>query len=97
MLGAGEKSFDLVFLDADEPSYVDYLDAVLAMSHPGTLIVADNIIREGEILDAATTNPRAAGARRFLETLAKEPRVDATVVPIPGESSYDGMAIARVR
>jgi caffeoyl-CoA O-methyltransferase len=96
MIAAG-RPIDLFFFDADEPSYVDYLDAALKLSHPGTMIVADNIIREGEILNAATTNPRAAGARRFLERLAKEPRVDATVVPIPGESSYDGMAIARVK
>jgi predicted O-methyltransferase YrrM len=97
MVAGGESAFDLFFVDADEPSYVNYLEAALKLSRPGTVIVADNVIREGEILNGATTNPRAVGARRFLETLAKEPRVDATVVPIPGESSYDGMAIARVR
>jgi predicted O-methyltransferase YrrM len=97
MVAGGESAFDLFFIDADEPSYVDYLEAALTLSRPGTQIVADNIIREGEILNAATTNPRAIGARRFLEALANEPRVDATVVPIPGESSYDGMAIARVK
>lgn len=97
MLAAGEPSFDLFFLDADEPSYVQYLDATLRMSRPGTLIVADNIVREGEVIEAHSTNPRAAGARRFLEALASERRVDATVIPLIGENSYDGMAIARVK
>jgi caffeoyl-CoA O-methyltransferase len=97
MLAVGKSVFDFFFIDADEPSYVDYLDAALRMSHPGTLIVADNVIREGEILNTKTRNPRAAGARRFLQALAKDKRVDATVIPIPGESSYDGMAIARVK
>lgn len=97
MLAAGEPPFDLFFLDADEPSYVQYLDATLRMSRPGTLIVADNIVREGEVIEAHSTNPRAAGARRFLEALASERRVDATVIPLIGENSYDGMAIARVK
>ncbi|MEA2675925.1 MAG: hypothetical protein QOJ81_66 [Chloroflexota bacterium] len=97
MLASGEAPFDLAFIDADEPSYVDYLEAVLLLSRPGTVIVADNVIREGEVTNAATTNLRAIGARRFLEALARESRVDATVVPLAGETSYDGMAIARVR
>src|SRR5262249_5021210 len=96
MLGDGGAPFDLAFFDADEPSYSDYLELVLQMSRPGTLIVADNVVREGEIAIEETRNRRALGARQFLEALAAEPRVEATVVPIIGPGSYDGMAIARV-
>jgi caffeoyl-CoA O-methyltransferase len=97
LIEGGAAPFDLVFIDADEPSYVSYLEAVLSLSRPGTLIVADNVVREGEVIDSATDNQRAIGARRFLDALAAEPRVEATVLPLIGKTSFDGMAIARVR
>jgi predicted O-methyltransferase YrrM len=96
MVGDSEAPFDLVFVDADEASYSDYLEAVLALTRAGSFIVFDNIVREGAILDESTPDPRASAARRFLDALAADDRVTATVVPIAGEGSYDGMAIALV-
>jgi predicted O-methyltransferase YrrM len=96
MVAADEAPFELVFVDADEASYSDYLDALLSLTRPGSLIVFDNVVREGAILDESTPEPRARAARKFLDALAADVRVTATVVPLAGATSYDGMAIALV-
>jgi predicted O-methyltransferase YrrM len=96
MVAADEAPFELVFVDADEASYSDYLEALLSLTRPGSLIVFDNVVREGGIVDESTPDPRARAARRFLDALAVDERVTATVIPLAGESSYDGMAIALV-
>jgi predicted O-methyltransferase YrrM len=88
--------FDLVFIDADKRSNPDYLAWALRLSRPGTVIVADNVVREGAVLDPDSDDPSAQGARRFIELLGAEPRVDATVIQTVGSKGYDGFAIALV-
>jgi predicted O-methyltransferase YrrM len=89
--------FDLVFVDADKPSNPDYLLWALRLTRPGSLIVADNVVREGTVLDAGSEDPRVQGVRRFHELLAADPRVEATVIQTVGRKGHDGFALARVR
>jgi predicted O-methyltransferase YrrM len=88
--------FDLIFIDADKPSYPEYLTWSLKLSRPGTLIVADNVVRHGHVFDATSDDPRVHGMRRFLEQLAAEPRVTATVIQTVGSKGHDGFALALV-
>jgi predicted O-methyltransferase YrrM len=92
----GRSPFDLIFIDADKESYPEYLAWALKLAGPGALIIADNVIRDGKILDPADTDPRVQGARRFNQLLAEEPRVKATVIQTVGGKGHDGMAIAIV-
>jgi predicted O-methyltransferase YrrM len=92
----GRSPFDLIFIDADKESYPEYLAWALKLARPGALIIADNVIRDGKILDPADTDPRVQGARRFNQLLADEPRVKATVIQTVGGKGHDGMAIAIV-
>ena len=97
LLSRGEQPFDLVFLDADKTNYAAYLQLVLPLTRPGSLIVADNVVRDGQVLDPAPGDESARGARAFNAALAAEPRVDATVLQVVGTKGYDGLAIALVR
>lgn len=97
MATAGEGPFDMVFIDADKPSYVDYLQAAIHLARPGALIVADNVIRGGAVLDAASTDANVQSIQRFNAALAAEPRVTATILPTVGVKGLDGLAIAVVR
>jgi predicted O-methyltransferase YrrM len=90
-------SFDFIFIDADKPSYPAYLSWALRLSHPGTLIVADNVVRGGAVANAQSADPRVQGMQQFLQMLADEPRVSATVVQTVGSKGYDGFAIAVVK
>lgn len=92
----GEQPFDFVFIDADKDGYPDYLERVLKLAHPGTLIVADNVVRGGTIIEPSN-DPRAAGIRRFNEMLAENPRLRATVIQTVGDKGYDGIAVALVK
>jgi predicted O-methyltransferase YrrM len=92
----GRRPFDLIFIDADKESYPEYLAWSIKLARPGTLIIADNVIRDGKILDPTDTDPRVQGARRFNQLLADEPRVKATVIQTVGGKGHDGMAIAIV-
>ncbi len=89
--------FDLVFLDAEKTEYADYLRAVLTVSRPGTVIVADNVVRGGAVADAGSSDPRVLGIRRFFEQIAATPELEGTVLQTVGTKGYDGMAILRVR
>lgn len=89
--------FDLVFLDADKPSNPEYLRLALRLSRPGTVIIGDNVVRSGGILDPESDDPSIQGTRRFHELLAADPRLDATVVQTVGSKGYDGFALALVR
>jgi predicted O-methyltransferase YrrM len=97
LLSRGEQPFDLVFIDADKINYAAYLQLVLPLTRPGSLIVADNVVRDGHVLDPAPGDESARGARAFNAALAAEPRVDATVLQVVGIKGYDGLAIALVR
>src|SRR5580700_149010 len=93
---AGDGPFDLIFIDADKPSYPDYLAWSVRLSRPGTMIIADNVVRDGGVIDAASKLPGVQGVRRFMEAMAAEPRVSATVVQTVGRKGYDGFALAVV-
>ena len=90
------EPFDLIFIDADRQSLPDYLEWALKLSRAGTVIVADNVVREGKVLDAENDDPGIEGVRRFTEQLAAEPRLSATVLQTVGMKGYDGFAIAVV-
>lgn len=92
----GVEAFDMVFIDADKERYTDYLDWSIRLAHPGTLIVADNVVRGGQITDAANPDSRVQGIRRFNEQLAADGRVAATIVQTVGAKGYDGFAFAVV-
>ncbi len=88
--------FDLIFIDADKTGYPDYLPWALKLSRAGTLIIADNVVRKGEVARASTTDANVQGVRRYNQLLAAEPRMDATVLQTVGSKGYDGFAIALV-
>jgi len=92
----GGGPFDLVFIDADKPNNPAYLEWALKLTRKGALIVGDNVVREGKVIHAGTTDPSVKGVRRFNELLAKEPRVSATALQTVGVKGYDGLAIALV-
>jgi predicted O-methyltransferase YrrM len=91
----GHDPFDLVFIDADKAGNAEYLAAALELSRPGTLIVADNVIRGGSVLDGDDAS--AVGVRRFFDLIAGEARLRATAIQTVGEKGYDGFALAVVR
>ena len=97
LVESGAGPFDMIFIDAHKPEYPDYLTWALALSRPGTLIIADNIVRSGAVADAASTDANVQGVRRFNERLAAEPRVTATIVQTVGSKGYDGFAMAVVK
>jgi predicted O-methyltransferase YrrM len=92
----GAGPFDLTFIDADKPSTAEYFDWAVRLSHPGSLIVVDNVVRQGAVVDAANRDPKVEGTRRFLERLARDPRVRATAVQTVGRKGHDGFALALV-
>jgi len=92
----GRGPFDLIFIDADKPSLPDYFTWSLKLSRPGSVIIIDNVIRHGTVIDAASTAPDIQGARRMNEMMAAEKRVTATAIQTVGSKGYDGFAIARV-
>ncbi|HWB29442.1 MAG TPA: O-methyltransferase [Vicinamibacterales bacterium] len=92
----GAGPFDLIFIDADKPSYTDYLTASIALSRPGTIIVADNVVRSGRVADATSTDAAVQGVRRFNAAVAADARLAATAVQTVGMKGYDGFTILRV-
>jgi caffeoyl-CoA O-methyltransferase len=89
--------FDLVFIDADKAPYVDYLRWALRLTRPGSLIVADNVLRRGEVIEGTVTGDDVDGIRRFNAALAAEPRLVSTILPLVGVKGYDGISLALVR
>ena len=92
----GAGPFDLIFIDADKPSNPDYLAWSLRLARVGTLIIADNVVRGGDVLDATSSDASVRGIRKFNEMLAAEPRVVGTAVQTVGSKGHDGFAIALV-
>lgn len=92
----GRGPFDLIFIDADKPSTADYFAWALKLSRPGSLIVVDNVVRKGTVIDAASDDPRVQGMRRFFDALAAEKRISATVIQTVGSKGHDGFALAFV-
>jgi caffeoyl-CoA O-methyltransferase len=91
-----EGPFDMIFIDADKPPYTEYFQWSLKLARPGTLIVADNVIREGNVLDPASTDEMVQGVRRFNEYLSQTKSVTATIIQTVGAKVHDGMALAIV-
>jgi predicted O-methyltransferase YrrM len=92
----GLAPFDLVFIDADKQSNPEYFTWALKLTHPGSLILVDNVVRDGAVIDASSTDPSIQGIRRLNEMLAAEPRVIATALQTVGAKGHDGFAIALV-
>jgi predicted O-methyltransferase YrrM len=88
--------FDLVFIDADKKNNPGYLQWALRLTRPGGLIVVDNVVRGGAVVDAGDTSPDVVGTRATYDLLAAEPRLDATALQTVGVKGYDGFAIALV-
>jgi predicted O-methyltransferase YrrM len=93
---ADEDPFDIVFIDADKPNNVHYYEAALTRTRRGSLIIVDNVVRDGAIAEPRPDNPGVTGARAVMERAAHDQRVDATVVQTVGRKFYDGMLIATV-
>lgn len=96
MIAERVRPFDLVFIDADKENSVAYFDASLALSHAGTVIIVDNVVREGAIVDGTSTDTNVLGMRRLMERVAREPRVSATAIQTVGSKGYDGFLMAMV-
>ena len=93
----GEDRFDFVFIDADKENNASYVRAAIGLARAGALIVVDNVVREGAVLDAGSDDPRVQGTRRLFDYLSAEPRLDATAVQTVGSKKWDGLAVALVR
>ncbi len=93
---SGRPRFDLIFIDADKTSTADYFTWALKLSRPGTVIIVDNVIRKGAIIEAASADENVQGIRRFNALLANEPRVTATALQTVGAKGYDGFTLALV-
>lgn len=88
--------FDLIFIDADKQSNVEYFDWAVQLARPGSLIIVDNVVRDGSVIDATSTDPSVEGTRRFHAALANDSRVTATALQTVGSKGYDGLTIALV-
>ena len=86
--------FDLVFIDADKPNNSNYLQWALKLSHPGTIIILDNVVRDGRVLEAKSGDANVNGARGAFELLKSEPRIDATALQTVGLKGWDGFVLA---
>jgi len=93
----GEGPFDMIFIDADKPPYAEYLDWAIRLGRPGTLIIADNVVRDGKVLDPASQDEKVQGVQRFNKHLSQNDRVVATILQMVGVKDHDGMAIAVVK
>jgi predicted O-methyltransferase YrrM len=85
--------FDFVFIDADKPNNPNYFAWALKLARKGSVIIVDNVVREGAVVDANSKDPRVQGTRRLFEMLAAEPRVSATAIQTVGSKGYDGFAL----
>ena len=97
LVADGEGPFDLIFIDADKQSTPEYFEQALELSRPGGVILVDNVVLDGTLIDAVSEDPRVAGMRRFLELAAAEPRVTATTIQTVGNKGYDGFTLAIVQ
>lgn len=92
-----EGPFDLTFIDADKQNNTVYLDWAIRLSRTGSIIVADNVVRGGAVVDGSSTDPSVIGVRQFISRLSSDPRLDSTALQTVGEKGWDGFAISVVR
>jgi predicted O-methyltransferase YrrM len=90
------EPFDLIFIDADKPNNSEYVRWALKLSRPGTLIIIDNVVRDGAVIDSTSADKDVQGARHLFELLANDPRISSTAIQTVGVKGYDGFAIALV-
>ena len=93
----GESAFDLIFIDADKPSNVAYLEWAVKLSRSGAVIVLDNIVRDGAIIQVDSADEKVQGSRAALEWLGNHPQIESTAIQTVGAKGYDGFAIALVK
>jgi len=93
---SGDAPFDLIFIDADKKSIPEYFEWALKMSRPGTLILVDNVVRAGNVVNADSPDADIQGIRRFNEMVSREPRVTVTTLQTVGSKGYDGLAFVLV-
>ncbi len=93
----GEPPFDFIFIDADKPNNPAYLEWALRLSRPGTIILGDNVVRDGAVIDAASRDAKVQGVRKFVEMMGADGRLDATAFQTVGSKGYDGFTLALVR
>jgi predicted O-methyltransferase YrrM len=91
-----DSGFDLIFIDADKPGTADYFAWAVKLANPGAVIVVDNVVRKGAVVDAASEDENVQGIRRFMQALAAERRVNATAIQTVGSKGYDGFVLAVV-
>lgn len=96
LIDSGAEPFDLVFIDADKPNNPIYVEAAIELAHPGTLIVVDNIVRDGAVIDPDPADEKAMGARAAVDLIAEHPRLEATAIQTVGTKGWDGFLLARV-
>jgi len=91
-----EAPFDLIFIDADKPNNPGYLEWAIKLSRVGTVIIGDNVVRDGAIADPNNADPRVQGVRKFFDMIAQDPRLTATALQTVGSKGWDGFALALV-
>lgn len=97
LVSEGAKPFDLVFIDADKVNNAAYLEWALMLTKPGSVIVCDNVVRRGRVLEEDNADESVVGTRAFFDQLAADPRLEATALQTVGVKGWDGFAIARVK
>lgn len=97
LIDEGAAPFDFIFIDADKEGYPEYLELSLRLSRVGTVIVADNVVRNGDVANPQSRDPRVQGVRTFLDRAAADVRLDGTAVQTVGAKGYDGFALFVVR
>lgn len=93
----GGGPFDLIFIDADKQNIPTYFEWALKLSRPGSLIIVDNVVRDGAVVDADSSDPSVQGVRRFIEMVGSDEGVSGTVIQTVGIKGYDGLAVLLVR
>ncbi len=96
LIAAGEEPYDLVFIDADKPNNPNYFKRALSLTRKGSVIICDNVVRQGKVADPNSTDANVIGSRQFAEAVAAEPRVEGTVVQTVGSKGHDGFAFVLV-
>ncbi|MBL5801395.1 class I SAM-dependent methyltransferase [Bacillus sporothermodurans] len=93
----GFANFDLIFIDADKPNNPHYLKWALEYSKSGTVIIGDNVVRKGRVIEDNIEDPSIQGIRQFIDLLSKEPRIDSTAIQTVGSKGYDGFVLGIVK
>lgn len=97
MIDSVEPAFDLIFIDADKTGYPRYLELCLELARPGAIIIADNVVRKGDVADPQTGDAAALGVRKYLEAAGASSRFLTTVLQTVGAKGHDGFAISLVK